>query len=156
MPAFVRGAVSIPDHARLLRELRLLERRTSPSGKDTIDHGKNGSDDYANSLCGCIANVLKEQKDIEAMQPVGSWPAKLFDLSTGVQLNKSQPPASGPEGENAAAQIASLKAQHEEMRRAVEPHSKPVDWDALAATQKAREANQPPKLMFYGKLFGAR
>jgi hypothetical protein len=33
MPHFMRGAVSIPDHARLLRELRLLERRTSSSGK---------------------------------------------------------------------------------------------------------------------------
>src|SRR5262249_54318277 len=83
MPHFMRGAVSIPDHARLLRELRLLERRTSPSGKDTIDHGRNGSDDYANSLCGCIAVTLKEPREVIAeLQGVG---AKVFN-SAGQQL----------------------------------------------------------------------
>ena len=54
LPEFMRGNVCIPDHARLLRELRLLERRTSRVGKDIIDHGRNGSDDYANALFGMI------------------------------------------------------------------------------------------------------
>jgi len=57
LPLFVRGVVSIPDHSLLTRELRLLERRTSRIGKDVVDHGKSGSDDYANSLCGLI-NLL--------------------------------------------------------------------------------------------------
>jgi hypothetical protein len=42
---FARGLVRLPDHARLLRELRLLERHTHRSGKDTVNHGRNGSDD---------------------------------------------------------------------------------------------------------------
>jgi hypothetical protein len=33
LPLFTRGAISIPDHAALLRELRLLERATHRGGK---------------------------------------------------------------------------------------------------------------------------
>ncbi|MEI9899645.1 MAG: hypothetical protein WDN31_05285 [Hyphomicrobium sp.] len=40
----------MPDLPQLIRELRLLERRTHRSGKDTVDHGSGGSDDYANVL----------------------------------------------------------------------------------------------------------
>lgn len=54
LPAFNRSAVSIPDHAVMLRELRGLERRTHRSGRDTVDHGTRGSDDYANSLVGAL------------------------------------------------------------------------------------------------------
>jgi hypothetical protein len=54
LPLFMRGAVSIPNHPRLVRELRLLERRTSRIGKDTVDHGHNGSDDHANALAGVL------------------------------------------------------------------------------------------------------
>ena len=54
LPHFVRGVVSIADQAPLIRELRLLERRTARSGKDTVDHGKNGTDDYANALFGAL------------------------------------------------------------------------------------------------------
>ncbi|MGA7453735.1 MAG: hypothetical protein WBW73_21490 [Rhodoplanes sp.] len=50
LPYFMRQNLSIPAHAKLIRELRLLERRTSRMGKDLIDHGPLGSDDYANAL----------------------------------------------------------------------------------------------------------
>jgi hypothetical protein len=36
----------------LIRELRLLERRTHRSGKDTVDHPRGGHDDFANAVCG--------------------------------------------------------------------------------------------------------
>jgi len=45
-PQFTRRLVSILDHNPLLHELRLPERSTTRLGKDTIDHGRNGSDDY--------------------------------------------------------------------------------------------------------------
>jgi hypothetical protein len=57
---------------------------------------------------------------------------------------------------------ANLKAQHEEMRRFVEPHRPPVDWDALAAGKKERESRPPTvseciqQLHLHGKLFGGR
>jgi hypothetical protein len=54
LPLFTRGLVSIPDQPLLLRELRLLERRTARSGKDTVDHGVGGSDDFANALFGAM------------------------------------------------------------------------------------------------------
>jgi Terminase large subunit, ATPase domain len=58
LPLFTRGAVSIPDLPPLVRELRLLERATHRGGKDSVDHPRrNGSDDYANALCGCAVSV---------------------------------------------------------------------------------------------------
>src|SRR5262247_2758474 len=38
LPIFTRGLVRLPNHARLIRELCLLERRTQRSGKDTVEH----------------------------------------------------------------------------------------------------------------------
>jgi hypothetical protein len=54
LPYFMRGNVSIPNVPTLIRELRLLERRTTRSGKDSVDHGASGSDDHANVLAGLI------------------------------------------------------------------------------------------------------
>jgi hypothetical protein len=59
LPLFTRGLITIPDHARLTRELRLLERRTHRSGKDSVDHGRNGSDDYPNAVCGAAVHVTQ-------------------------------------------------------------------------------------------------
>jgi hypothetical protein len=56
LPLFTRGLISIPDLTPLIRELRLLERATHRSGKDSVDHGRFGSDDYANALCGAAAH----------------------------------------------------------------------------------------------------
>jgi hypothetical protein len=58
LASFARGLVRLPDHAKLLRELRLLERQTHRSGKDTVDHPRNGHDDYANAVCGAIIAAL--------------------------------------------------------------------------------------------------
>jgi hypothetical protein len=60
---FTRGLISIPDHARLLRELRLLERRTHRSGRDTVDHGRSGSDDQINALVGAAVHSAVDDKD---------------------------------------------------------------------------------------------
>jgi hypothetical protein len=56
-PLFSAGLIRIPDHPKLIRELRLLERRTHRSGKDTVDHGKTGHDDYANATCGVFHSL---------------------------------------------------------------------------------------------------
>jgi hypothetical protein len=49
--------VRLPNHPRPLRELRLLERHTHRSGSDTVDHGRNGHDDHANSVCGVLRKM---------------------------------------------------------------------------------------------------
>jgi Phage Terminase len=54
LPLFTRGLVNIADHPQLVRELRLLERRTARSGRDSVDHGVGGSDDHANALFGAL------------------------------------------------------------------------------------------------------
>ena len=56
---FVRGLISIPDQSQLLRELRLLERRVARSGKDSVDHGVGGGDDFANALFGAMYVAVK-------------------------------------------------------------------------------------------------
>jgi hypothetical protein len=42
--------------------LRLLERRTARSGKDFVDHGRGGSDDHANCVCGVLALLAGRKK----------------------------------------------------------------------------------------------
>jgi hypothetical protein len=67
VPAFMRGAVSIPDLPPLIRELRLLERRTARSGRDSVDHPVGGSDDHANALFGAMRCILgRKPADVDA------------------------------------------------------------------------------------------
>ena len=63
LPLFTRELISIPDLPPLLKELRLLERQTHRSGKHFVDHGRYGSDDFANALCGCAVHVAKHGYD---------------------------------------------------------------------------------------------
>jgi hypothetical protein len=64
LPLFTRGVISLPNHSTLLRELRMLERHTHKSGKDTVDHGKTGHDDYSNSVCGLLVQLAKQSNSI--------------------------------------------------------------------------------------------
>jgi hypothetical protein len=57
VPLFTRGLIRLPEHAKLLRELRQLERHTHRSGRDTVDHPKGGRDDHANAVCGVAVLV---------------------------------------------------------------------------------------------------
>jgi hypothetical protein len=59
LPTFTRGLVRLPDHARLVRELRLLERQVHRSGRDTVNHPRNGHDDHANAVCGVINLIVQ-------------------------------------------------------------------------------------------------
>jgi hypothetical protein len=77
LPLFMRSLVSIPDHAPLLRELRLLERRVSRLGRDTIDHGRNGSDDHANAVFGMLRCATRPVSRLRwAPLTMGPPPAK--------------------------------------------------------------------------------
>ncbi len=57
LPLFARGLVRLPEHPKLLKELRLLERYTHRGGKDTVDHPRGGHDDHANAVCGVLRNL---------------------------------------------------------------------------------------------------
>jgi hypothetical protein len=69
LPLWTRGLVVIPDHKPLIRELRLLERRTARSGKDSVDHGPSGSDDYANALAGALW-LCRHQPELPLVAPI--------------------------------------------------------------------------------------
>ncbi len=61
LPLFASGAVRLLDHKKLRTELLGLERRTSRSGKDTIDHAPGSHDDLANAACGVAALLGSEE-----------------------------------------------------------------------------------------------
>jgi hypothetical protein len=50
--------VELPDDAALLRELRGLERRRGPSGRDRVDHRPGAHDDLANAVAGVCDLVI--------------------------------------------------------------------------------------------------
>ena len=89
LPAFTRRTISIPHNAKLIRELKLLERRTHLGGRDTVDHGRTGSDDFANAIFGLIniAGKLKQGLRMYTLGPPylnGDIPVQReFDLKNG-------------------------------------------------------------------------
>lgn len=52
LPLFARGVIRFAEDKRLIAELQGLERHTSRSGKDAVDHGVGQHDDLANAVCG--------------------------------------------------------------------------------------------------------
>jgi len=99
LPHFARNAVEIPDHPRLTRELRLLERRTHRSGKDSIDHPRGGTDDYANAVAGCMHIAMKRPKSTQCVAAFGTWGrygGKGTRTPGGVYLNGERMPGASP------------------------------------------------------------
>ena len=70
-PLFARGLVRLPDHPKLLRELRLLERHTHRSGRDTVDHPRGERDDHCNSVCGVLRSLSNSLSVYTSMSWVG-------------------------------------------------------------------------------------
>jgi hypothetical protein len=148
--------LELPDNDRLVAQLCSLERRTARAGRESIDHSPGQHDDLANCTAGVVGSALSRRED---PVPIGLG-GKIFNTTTGVKIFDSvspffdrliPKPAPTPNDELLRA---NQKAQHEAMRKFIEPHRTPVDWDALAAARKEREANQPPRVLFYGKLLG--
>jgi hypothetical protein len=59
LPLVNSQSVEIPPDAALLRELRGLERRRGPSGRDRVDHRPGAHDDRSNALAGAAVIVGK-------------------------------------------------------------------------------------------------
>ena len=58
LPLFTRKIISIPDHKKLVAQLRDLERITGNSGRDSVRHPKHGHDDFANVVAG-VARLVQ-------------------------------------------------------------------------------------------------
>jgi hypothetical protein len=59
LPLINSGKVELLDDRRLISQLVQLERRTSRSGKDTIDHAPGARDDLANAAAGALLLASK-------------------------------------------------------------------------------------------------
>ena len=57
MAAFNSGRVRLLDNQRMVTQFANLERRTSPIGKDRVDHGPGGHDDLCNSAAGALVQL---------------------------------------------------------------------------------------------------
>lgn len=77
-----QGRVEIPDHPALVRELRNLERRTRPGGKDAVDHPRGQHDDHANVLALAAAESTRAGRVTE-LKIVGGYstPYEGLDVS---------------------------------------------------------------------------
>ncbi|MBX3307718.1 MAG: terminase family protein, partial [Nitrospira sp.] len=62
LPLFTTQAVDLLDYQPLLVELQQLERRTTKSGRDSVDHPPHGHDDYANAACGALVLSAQQAK----------------------------------------------------------------------------------------------
>jgi len=71
--------IELPANARMVRELRSLERRRGPSGKDRVDHPPGGHDDLANAVAGLAYLLLGRRKGV-------TW-ADLYGGVRGTQIN---------------------------------------------------------------------
>jgi hypothetical protein len=68
LPLWTRGHVEIPDHAVLVRELRLLERIPGRVGRDQVTHPRGAHDDLANVVAGALWRATAGQSN-EWMRP---------------------------------------------------------------------------------------
>jgi hypothetical protein len=62
LPKFTSGRVRILDDPRLVTQFAALERRTSPIGKDRVDHGPGGHDDLCNSAASSPLSPREEHR----------------------------------------------------------------------------------------------
>jgi hypothetical protein len=78
--------VKIPNNRRLRAQLVSLERRTSRTGKDSVDHPPGAHDDCANAVAGalCLAAAPAKRR---------FWPIEVIDVRVG----RSDFPANDPD-----------------------------------------------------------
>jgi hypothetical protein len=57
LPVFTSGRARLTDNRRLLTQLCALERRTTRTGRDLVNHPAGANDDLANAVCGAITAV---------------------------------------------------------------------------------------------------
>jgi hypothetical protein len=62
LPLINGRQVELLDHTRLIAQLASLERRTSRSGRDSIDHAPGGHDDVVNAVAGALVAAQGEER----------------------------------------------------------------------------------------------
>jgi hypothetical protein len=124
LPLFMRNAARIPDHPRLLRELRLLERRTSRIGKDIVDHGRGGRDDYANALCGML-------RGLAAPRFVGGYGCLWIGMGP-------MPPGWGKKGQQQPTEVYEPPTLEQRTAEQLEAHSRNIEARQMILKARGR------------------
>jgi hypothetical protein len=70
LPLLNSGRAQLLDSPRLVGQLCSLQRRTSSSGRQTVDYPRNGADDLANAACGALALVADPAANVVAVAPI--------------------------------------------------------------------------------------
>jgi hypothetical protein len=71
LPMFTSGRVRLLDNPRLVSQFVSLERRTSPGGRDRVDHGPGGHDDLCNAVS--LALVTKQPLGFNISPELMRW-----------------------------------------------------------------------------------
>jgi hypothetical protein len=75
LPLFTSGRARLLDSRRLVTQFASLERRTSPIGKDRVDHGPGGADDLCNSAAGAIVAAAGDLDGLAVWARLGASPS---------------------------------------------------------------------------------
>jgi hypothetical protein len=70
LPLFTTGRARLLDNRKLVAQFASLERRTSPVGRDRVDHGPNFHDDLCNSAAGAMA-LASGESGLATWQRIG-------------------------------------------------------------------------------------
>ena len=65
LPLLTSGRARLIDSKKLTLQFASLERRTSPGGRDRIDHGVNGHDDLCNAAAGALVEASTGRKPMK-------------------------------------------------------------------------------------------
>jgi hypothetical protein len=71
LPLFTSGRVRLIDNSRLISQFGALERRTFPTGRDRVDHGRSGRDDLCNACAGALVLAARPPvDDVPIVMPI--------------------------------------------------------------------------------------
>jgi hypothetical protein len=70
LPLFTAGRVRLLDNKKLVTQFANLERRTTSSGRDIIDHPAGQHDDLANSVAGALVRAAAKPKTVPFVAPI--------------------------------------------------------------------------------------
>jgi hypothetical protein len=88
MALFSGRRVRLPDHPRMLPELRLLERTPGTRGNDVVNHPRGGHDDFVNAVCGVLC-MMKNHAAAEEKVPTGV----VIIHGDGTETTSASPPS---------------------------------------------------------------
>jgi hypothetical protein len=94
LPLLNSGMIDLLDHPRAVAQLCALERRTSRSGKDSVDHAAGGHDDLANCIAGAAAWRAKPIPWAGTLE----WMRRQAELPTAPPVVRAQTGVQRPDG----------------------------------------------------------